>query len=96
MLRHTPVAGVLAALLIGSALSGCGGGQVEPISRTVSSGAQAAPDATQAAAAEQAVSDATAAAAPSSKDALDVRRLLEAYRLGFPSRPQTQWWPKSG
>ena len=66
MLKLTPVSSAIAALIIASALSGCGGGNVEPVSAMVGSNAQttavAAAEAAKAAEVVAAAADAKAAA----------------------------------
>lgn len=74
MLKFTPVSSALAALIIASALSGCGGGNVEPVSAPTSvSDAQTTADpaaaAAEAATAAKAASDAKAAADAKAKAA---------------------------
>ena len=71
MPKLTPVTSALAALIIASALSGCGGGNVEPVSApTSASDAQTTTDPAAASAEAAAAADATAAAeATSAADA---------------------------
>lgn len=64
MLNFKPVFSAFAVLLIASAMSGCGGGNVEPVSAAVGSNAQATADAAaQAAKAAEVVAAAEAAKA---------------------------------
>ena len=71
MLKLSPVTSALAALIIASALSGCGGGNVEPVSAPTSVGdAQTTTDSAAASAEAAAAAGATAAAeATSAADA---------------------------
>ena len=67
MLKSTPVSSALAALMIASVLSGCGGGKVESSGAPVRSDSQTTADAVAqaaASAATKAAEDAKAAAAP--------------------------------
>ncbi len=84
MLKLTPVSSALAALIIASALSGCGAGPVEPVSATTSAtNAQATADvaaeATAAADATRAAQEAAAAeAAAAAKAASDAKAAADA------------------
>jgi len=68
MLKLKPVSSVLAALMIASALSGCGGGGVEPVSKT-GGDAQSTAAAVEAKAKAAAVAKAKAAAVAKAKAA---------------------------
>ena len=61
MRKLTPISSVLAALMIASVLSGCGGGGAEPINVPVGSDSQITTDAVAKAAAEAAAAEAAAA-----------------------------------